>query len=72
MTSPHSKRKMVPKFLEHFTMIFPQKLPPWLLLPGDFPSRKIYVKDKINSTGCRGNGFFCKSLCLKFWEIMFQ
>lgn len=53
VTFKHSERKMVPKVLEHFITIFPQKLPPGLLLPGNFPSRKIYDEDKNNNARCR-------------------
>lgn len=59
---------MVSEVLEHLTLRFSQKLPPWLL-PGDFPLREIYGKDKINKAGCRGNDFFWESLCLEILGI---
>lgn len=72
MTSQHSERKMVPKVLQHFITIFPQKLPPGLLLPGNFPSRKIYDKDKNNNARSRETVSFVNPFAGNFGKLCFN
>lgn len=42
----------------------------WLSLSGDFPTHRVYAKDKINSAGWGGNCGFCESLYLEFGEMV--
>lgn len=47
VTSQHSKRKMVPKVLEHFTMVFPQKLLIGFFFQGISLTEKFIARIKL-------------------------
>lgn len=49
MTSQSPKKKVVPETLDCLRAALAQELPPWPRLPGAFPRRKIYGRDKINN-----------------------